>query len=185
MEKKKIIAVSGSSSANSANLQLIKQIASESQTIFDITIVNNLTELPHFKVEESIENTPQIIKDLRMKIDQSDGIIICTPEYVFSIPSVLKNAIEWCVSTTVFSHKPVGLITASADGTKAHEQLKLIMQTIECRFNDDTTLLIHGIKSKFRAGIIDEATLKQLHNFIAAFNTLISENISNESEKYT
>nr|WP_298555227.1 NAD(P)H-dependent oxidoreductase [uncultured Algibacter sp.] len=31
---------------------------------------------------------------------------MCTPEYVFSIPSGLKNTIEWCVSTNAFSNKP-------------------------------------------------------------------------------
>ncbi|WP_262886208.1 NADPH-dependent FMN reductase [Sphingobacterium sp. 18053] len=36
---------------------------------------------------------------------------MCLPEYIFSIPSGLKNSIEWCISTTVFSDKPVGIIT--------------------------------------------------------------------------
>jgi NAD(P)H-dependent FMN reductase len=39
------------------------------------------------------------------------------------LTSGLKNAIEWCVSTTVFSDKPIGLITASASGQKGHEDL--------------------------------------------------------------
>ncbi|WP_363317949.1 NAD(P)H-dependent oxidoreductase [uncultured Algibacter sp.] len=44
--------------------------------------------------------------DFRNKIENADGIVICTPEYVFSIPSGLKNTIEWCVSTNAFSNKP-------------------------------------------------------------------------------
>jgi len=37
----------------------------------------------------------------------------------------LKNAIEWCVSTTVFTDKPTGIITASASGANGHAKLKL------------------------------------------------------------
>lgn len=74
--------------------------------------------------------------------------MISTPEYIFSIPSGLKNAIEWCVSTNVFSDKPLGLITASANGLKGHEVLQMIMRTLETRFNENTLLLIQGIKGK-------------------------------------
>jgi NAD(P)H-dependent FMN reductase len=73
--------------------------------------------MPHFDPELSTDNPPKIIVEFRTAIEKADGILICTPEYVFIIPSGL-NAIEWCVSTTVFSDKPVGLITASADGRR-------------------------------------------------------------------
>ncbi|HEY1869905.1 MAG TPA: NAD(P)H-dependent oxidoreductase, partial [Chitinophagaceae bacterium] len=98
-----------------------------------------------------------------------------TPEYIFSVPSGLKNAIEWCVSTTVFSKKPTGLITASASGDKGHEELKLIMRTIETVFNNDTTLLIKGIKGKVdvNGNITDDKTNKDLVAFIEAFKKLV------------
>jgi len=63
-------------------------------------------------------------------------------EYVFSIPNGLKNVIEWCVATTVFADKPSGLITASANGQKGHEELLLIMKTAMAKFTSETTLLI-------------------------------------------
>src|SRR5205814_1264957 len=90
---------------------------------------------------------------------------------IFSVPSGLKNAIEWCVSTTVFSKKPVGIITASASGEKGHEELKLIMRTIETIFTEDTTLLIKGIKGKVdeNGNIKDDKTNTALMHFIEAF----------------
>ena len=104
---------------------------------------------------------------------KADGILICTPEYIFSIPSGLKNAFEWCVSTTVFSDKPIGLITASAGGQKGQEELELIMKPLMAKFTDETTLLISGVKGKIneRGEITDNKTLKDLTNFIDAFNT--------------
>ncbi len=60
------------------------------------------------------ENPPEAVLAFRKQIAAADGVLICTPEYVFTLPGSLKNALEWCVSTTIFSQKPTGLITASA-----------------------------------------------------------------------
>ena len=143
-----ILGINGSASQNSSNLAILKIIAEIGHTDFNLKILDNLTELPHFKTELTNENVPQKIVKFRSLVENADGIIICTPEYIFSIPSGLKNAIEWCVSTTVFSDKPIGLITASASGEKGHEELKLIMKTVQTQFTDETTLLIQGIKGK-------------------------------------
>lgn len=98
-------------------------------------------------------------------------------EYVFSIPSGLKNAIEWCVSTEVFSYKPLGLITASANGEKGHEELMLIMQTVQTVFTAETTLLVPGIKGELDAnGEPKSAELKtDLEKLVSSFIGLIEK----------
>lgn len=179
-EKLHILGINGSASENSSNLAILKTIAKNGKADFDLTILDDLTELPPFKTEWTNENTPEKIVDFRYQIAKADGIIICTPEYIFSIPSRLKNAIEWCVSTTDFSDKVVGLITASADGVKAHMELKLIMKTIQTHFNDDTTLLIQGVRGKVNkeGKITDDQTKNNLKGFVQAFNKLINETVS-------
>jgi NAD(P)H-dependent FMN reductase len=171
---KKIFVINGSASLNSANQKLIDNFAELTKEFFSLTIFNELKTLPHFDPELSINGTPKSILDFRRNIENADGILICTPEYVFSIPSGLKNAIEWCVSTTVFSDKPVGLITASANGKKGHEELQLIMKTIMTKFTPDTTLLIQGIKGKVneQGDIIDIKTKDSLTEFINSFKRL-------------
>ncbi|MEP7166085.1 MAG: NADPH-dependent FMN reductase [Ferruginibacter sp.] len=173
--KKRILAIVGSAGNNSANLKLIEKISALTSSDLHLTIFNRLSELPHFSPELSIENTPLKILEFRQAILDADGIIICTPEYIFSIPSGLKNAIEWCVSTTVFSNKPTGLITASASGTKGHEELKLIMKTVETNFTDQTTLLIQGIKGKIdeNGNILDSKTNNDLITFSKSFKELV------------
>ena len=178
--KKNIFAIIGSAGKDSSNLKLVTKIAEQTKDIFDFIIFDNLSGLPHFNPELSIGQTPKEIVNFRQEIEKSDAILICTPEYIFSIPSGLKNAIEWCVSTTVFSKKPTGLITASASGQKGHEELQLIMKTVEADFNNETQLLIKGIKGKINDnGIIsDPKTENELINFITGFKKLI-ENASN------
>lgn len=174
---KKIFVINGSASENSSNHKLIDSVADLTKNIFRLIVFNNLKTLPHFDPELSIDNTPRAISDFRQEIETADGVLICTPEYVFSIPSGLKNAIEWCVSTTVFSHKPTGIITASTSGEKGHEELQLIMKTVMANFTPGTTLLIQGAKSKInqQGKITDNKTKDDLIKFIDAFKELTEQ----------
>ncbi|WP_130736237.1 NADPH-dependent FMN reductase [Flavobacterium sp. J27] len=167
---KNILAIVGSASTNSSNLKLVEKIATLTNETIQFTIFNELKQLPHFDPELSVTNTPETILSFRSLIETADAIIICTPEYIFSIPSGLKNAIEWCISTTIFTNKPLGLITASAHGEKAHQELQLIMETAMAQFTAETTLLISGVKGKFdeENNIHDTELLAQLEQFITA-----------------
>ena len=100
-DKKNILAIIGSASANSANLKLVERIASLTENEFNLTIYNDLISLLHFDPVLSADNPPKELIELWNTIEKSDGIINWTPEYVFSIPSGLKNAIEWWIASTV------------------------------------------------------------------------------------
>jgi NAD(P)H-dependent FMN reductase len=172
---KKVLAICGSASRNSSNERLIDIFASLTKDEFDVTIYNDLKSLPHFDPQLSSENPPLPVLEFRQLVENADGVVICTPEYIFSIPSGLKNAIEWCVATTVFSDKPLGIITASAQGQKGHDELRLIMQTVMAKFTDDTTLLIAGVKGKIneKGEIVDGNTKQQLLKFVVALKGIV------------
>lgn len=138
---------------------------------FNVIEFTGLKELPHFDPALSANIAPAIIQEFRKSVEDAEGILICTPEYIFSIPAGLKNALEWCVATTVFSGKPTGLITASSAGQKAHEELQLIMQTLTARLSNETTLLISGPKSKINNEgiIIDAKTEDEIIHFCEAY----------------
>lgn len=172
---KTILIVVGSASRNSANQQLAEQMAGFANEEFQYKIFSDLKSLPHFDPELSIDDTPKPILEIRTTLQQADAVIFCTPEYVFSIPSGLKNLIEWCVSTTIFQDKPLGILTASAHGQKGHEELQRIMQTLMARFTPETTLLLQGIKGKLNAQgeIADVETRKQLQNFLLALQEVV------------
>ncbi|KOP39124.1 NAD(P)H-dependent oxidoreductase [Flavobacterium sp. WLB] len=171
MKTIKIVAITGSTRKNSSNFKILKYISEHIKSDFEVEIFEDLDRIPHFNPDLDTENPPEEISLFRNKIMKADGIIICTPEYVFSLPGSLKNALEWCVSTTIFSNKKVGLITASASGEMGHEQLLLIMKTLEAKFDDNTQLLIQGIRGKIDAEgkITNEETEIALQNFINNF----------------
>jgi len=96
MKKKRILAILGSTKKESSNrviLELVAQIFSE---VAEVTVYDRLASLPHFNPDSEAE-LPKSVQELREAIEMADGILISTPEYVFSIPGSLKNAIEWQV----------------------------------------------------------------------------------------
>lgn len=162
--KKKIFAISGSTRKNSSNESILKFIQDKLAPAIDLEIFDGIDKLPHFNPDLDNENVPQAVKNFRESIQQADGVVICTPEYIFGLPGSLKNAIDWNVSTTVFSNKPVAIIVASASGKMAFESLDLIMTTIESKITEGSKLLINGAKGKIgKDGEIKDAeTAKQI-----------------------
>ena len=177
-QKLNILAINGSASKRSTNLSILKNIAKIGT--FELEIIENLYEFPSFRTELTDENVPKPIQQLREKIALADGLIFCTPEYIFSIPSGLKNILEWCVSTTVFSNKPTAIITASASGEQGHQELKLILETLQCVLTPETSLLIQGVKGKLnREGAILATPLqKELEELVQSFEQLVKKHMA-------
>ncbi|MNJ87454.1 NADPH azoreductase [compost metagenome] len=163
--KAKILVIIGSASKGSSNAKLMEVFAELNADDFQLTVFEGLGLLPHFDPSLT-EALPVAVANLIACIEAAQGVVICSPEYIFSIPARLKNLLEWCVATTVFLDKSVGLVTASADGQQGHAQLKLIMQTLGARLTEEAELVINGIKGRFdgdgrlsdnqvRAGLVD------------------------------
>jgi chromate reductase len=171
MPTKKVIAISGSTRAQSSNLNLIKAIAGLAADKFDVTIYNDLLEVPHFNPDLDNENPPAAITHFRNTLRGFDGFLICTPEYAMGVPGTLKNAIDWTVSSMEFWRKPTALITASSYGYKGHQALMETLKIIEARVTDSTQLVISFIKTKVNVNgeITDEKTLGEVQALIEAF----------------
>lgn len=182
MPVKNIFAICGSTRAQSSNLNLLKAISILSSDFFRIQIFTNIAALPHFNPDLDVAPEPAPVADFRAAINDADGIIICTPEYAMGVPGTLKNAIDWTVSSTVFSKKPTALITASSLGEKGHASLLETLKIIECNITEDTQLLIPHIKTKVNAAgeITDEKTLKEVNFLLMSLNILIENNSWNE-----
>lgn len=165
---RKILAISGSTRKGSSNNMILRHIANQFKGKLDFELFDSIDQLPHFNPDLA-NNPPEQVVGFQEKLKQADGVLICTPEYVFSMPGSLKNAIEWNVSTTIFSNKPVALIVAAASGEKAFESLDLIMTTIESKIAPDSKLLIKGIKGKINHdGILEKETASKVDQIVLA-----------------
>jgi NAD(P)H-dependent FMN reductase len=164
MRKKKILAIPGSTKANSTNELMLRAIAKHYGESLNFEIYTEIAELPHFNSDLDNENPPATVKKFRELIEKADGVIISTPEYVFSLPGAMKNALEWTVSTTIFSDKPTAFIIAAASGEKAFESLDLILKTIGAKVGEHSKLIIKAAKGKFNPDgeLIDKSTLRDI-----------------------
>src|SRR3972149_3459920 len=74
-----------------------------------------LDDVPPFN-QDLEKQPPQVIRLFKERIRGADAILIASPEYNYSIPGVLKNAIDWAsrpYGDNAFDGKPVGVIGAS------------------------------------------------------------------------
>jgi len=172
VHRKQILAISGSTREKSNNAHLIQWIVA-TYTELDFVIYKDLSALPHFNVDLDITTPPLPVTELRQALNAADGVLICTPEYAMGIPGSLKNLLDWTVSSSDFSKKPVAVITASTSGEKAHQSLLGTLRVIEAKIEDAATLVISHIKAKVndRAEITDEKTKQNIQKLMKAFMT--------------
>lgn len=177
--KKKVFAISGSTRKGSSNEAVLRYIERQFQGLFTMELWTGLDQLPYFNPDHDKENVSEEVLAFRSKLELADGLLICTPEYIFALPGVLKNAIEWTVSTTLLLGKPVAFIVASGLGERTLESLTLIMETVGARMDDDSRLLITGSRAKVNAdgNINDQETIGKIEKLaMALFNTMKETN---------
>jgi chromate reductase, NAD(P)H dehydrogenase (quinone) len=74
-----------------------------------------LAGIPPYNQDEERTPPPAVV-DLKRRVRAADAILIATPEYNFSIPGVLKNAIDWASrphGDSAWTGKPVAVMGAS------------------------------------------------------------------------
>src|SRR5215218_1180211 len=88
-----ILGIAGSlrrDSYNRATLRAATELVPEGATIETF----ELDGIPGFNQDEE-QNPPAKVVELKRRIREADAVLIVTPEYNYSIPGVLKNAIDW------------------------------------------------------------------------------------------
>jgi len=74
-----------------------------------------LDGIPPFNEDDERTLPPRVV-ELKARVREADAILIATPEYNYSVPGVLKNAIDWAsrpYGDNVWDGKPVALMGAS------------------------------------------------------------------------
>ncbi len=175
MNKKiSIVAISGSIRPHSSNRAVIDAVGAYLGDRVAFTVYERIDKLPFFN--DSKEDIPEVT-NFRDILKWADGILLCSPEYAFGVPGVLKNALEWTVATGELVYKPVALITAATGGDKAHASLLLTLTALSSNVAEDAALLISFIRSKMNAdGVVtDEATLQAINSVADALLRVVTE----------
>ncbi|MBT2470222.1 NAD(P)H-dependent oxidoreductase [Streptomyces sp. ISL-66] len=120
MSELKILAISGSLRAGSHNTALLRAARKHQPAGIDIEIYDGLREIPPYDQDlDNPQDRPAAVAELRRRINGAHGLLIATPEFNYSVPGTLKNAIDW-VSTDwtkqeglPMHRKPVAILGAA------------------------------------------------------------------------
>ena len=89
----KVKAIIGSTSSTSFNLKIVEHLRKRHADKLEITPVF-INDLEMFSID--IESTPpENVKEFKNNVKDSDAVLFAVPEYNYSIPGALKNALDW------------------------------------------------------------------------------------------
>lgn len=180
----KVLGIAGSLRKDSFNKSLLRAAAKLVPDGLEIEIVD-IAEIPLFN-QDLEANLPEVVKDFKIKIEAADAILFVTPEYNYSIPGVLKNAIDWAsrpYGQNSFEGKPVAIMGASGgmSGTiRAQIALRQTFGFLDVRDMKKPEVYVTTASTKFSADgkLIDSDTRDHVEKFLVAFNEWIGSNKS-------
>ena len=118
---------------------------------------SRLGELPPYNEDVREKGFPPAVEDLRRRLKEADGLLIVTPEYNYSVPGVLKNAIDWASRPPEqpFKGKPIALMSASVSlfgGARAHYHLRQSFVFLDGLVMNVPEVMIASAKERFEGG---------------------------------
>jgi chromate reductase len=164
----RILGISGSLRRESYNRVLLRaaaQIAPEGTTL-DIFEIDGI---PPFN-EDDEQNPPEKVVELKRRIRESDAILFVTPEYNYSIPGVLKNAIDWAArpyGDSAWSGKSAAIMGASTGriGTAcAQYNLRQVMVFLNMFPLNQPEVMVGGANECF--DIVGDLTDEQTREYV-------------------
>ena len=166
-----ILGFTGSLRAHSYNKSLLRAAAKLMPEDANLEIFD-IDGIPAFN-QDTENNMPEKVKDFKSKIREADAILIATPEYNYSVPGVLKNAIDSATrpyGDNPFDGKPVAVMSASIGmlgGARAQYHLRQIFVFLNMYPINVPEVIVTFAQNKFdeNGNLVDENTqmfIKQL-----------------------
>ena len=161
-----ILGIAGSlrkGSYNRSALRAAQQLAPEGAQVE----IFELDDIPAFS-QDTEQNPPAKVTELKERVRAADAILFVTPEYNYSIPGVLKNAIDWAsrpYGDSAWEDKPVALMGASVGvlGTaRAQDHLRQVFVFLNMHAVNRPEVMIGNAAERFdeQGNLTDETTKK-------------------------
>jgi chromate reductase, NAD(P)H dehydrogenase (quinone) len=154
-----IICICGSLRSGSYNRIVLKALPGLAPAGMSIKEAPSFAEFPLYNADiQNSSGLPAAVRTLADAIRSADGVVFCTPEYNFSLPGGLKNAIDWVsrVQDQPFAGKPIAIQSASPGplgGGRVQYDLRRAMVFLDALTLNKPEIFIGNCASK-----IDEKT---------------------------
>lgn len=163
-----IVGFTGSLRRNSYNKAALRAAQQLLPAGVSLEIVD-LAPIPFFNEDLEAEGIPAPVVEFKEKIAAADALLIATPEYNYSIPPVLKNALDWASrgANSPLSGKPVGIMSASIGmfgGARAQYHLRQVCVVLNLLVLNRPEVFIMNASTKFDqdGNLTDDYTRKAI-----------------------
>jgi chromate reductase, NAD(P)H dehydrogenase (quinone) len=170
-----ILALSGSLRAKSYNHMALEATRALLPAGVSMAI-HDYADIPLYNQDVQDRGFPASVERLRAAVAAADGVLICSPEYNFSVAGVLKNAIDWLSRTTPqpFKGKPVAIMSATQGplgGARSQYELRKILGSIDALVLVKPEVFMGFVQNRFDAQgqLTDAATVKIITDQMLAF----------------
>lgn len=170
----RIVGLAGSlkgKSYNKAALRAAKTLLPEKT---ELEIID-LKDIPFFNEDLEAQGIPEVVAEFKEKLSKADAILISTPEYNFSIPPVLKNALDWASrgKKLPLYGKPLAIMSASPSmlgGARVQYHLRQVCVSINLLPLNKPEVFIAQAHTKFDedGNLIDDRTKKSIEKLLVA-----------------
>jgi NAD(P)H-dependent FMN reductase len=125
----RILGLCGSLQAQSKNLTLLRTAARLAPETVELVLFDGLRHLPHFNPDIESE-APDSVQRWRQALSASDAVLIASPEYGFSLPGALKNAVDWVIGSGELEGKVVAITAAVPGPERGRRGLQALRDTL-------------------------------------------------------
>jgi chromate reductase len=160
-DKLNIVVICGSLREGSFNAALARALPALAPPEMTLVPAPSFAGFPIYNDDTRVKSgAPADVEAWAAAIRAADGVIIVSPEYNWSIPGGLKNAIDWVskLKDVPFKNKPVALQSASTGqmgGGRMQYHLRMALQSIDAQMFGKPEIFVNFAAKKF-----DEKTLE-------------------------
>lgn len=163
-------------SFNGIVARTLPELAPEGITI---TPLGCISAFPHYNQDVQDAGFPEPVLAMAEQIRAADGVIVVTPEYNYSVPGVLKNALDWLsrVTPQPFAGKPLAIQTASPGaigGARAQYHLRQSLVFLNAYVLNRPEVMIGQATGKFDTDRL-ELTDQKTRDFLVTQITALAE----------
>jgi chromate reductase len=177
----RVLALLGSLRAGSFNRVLFNAAVELAPPGMTISEFRRLADLPHYNADHDVDPWPESVLALDEALRNADGVLFVSPEYNYSVPGSLKNAIDWASRArpkSALRGKPSAIMGGS-NGISGTMRMQYHLRQILV-FNDSPTMpqpevILPKIQDRIvDARIADESTRALVAKHLAAFDKWIA-----------
>ena len=165
-----VLGIAGSLRAGSFNRALLRAAQELAPPGMALRAWEGLRDLPPYDGDVEAAGFPAPVAALQEAVRGAGAVLVVTPEYNYSVPGVLKNALDWASrppGKSAFRGKVVaitGASTGAMGAVRAQEDLRRVLRTMGAVVVPSPEVLVSTAATRFDAAgrLVDETTRKLL-----------------------